>query len=316
METLEFRAMNTSVLLAAEGRDWALIGMQDARAFIEESERRFSRFLPESELSQLNASVGQWFAASDELLDVLMQSLKYYDETGGLFDPSILPDLKRAGYDKSMDDLRAQGAAVEDSPRSDQRSRPAFNEINLDLAGKRVRLPRDMEIDLGGSAKGWIVQKAAMLLSSYAAVCAVSAGGDIFFIGNPLDAPRWRGEIEDPLDADRTAAVLSGGPRAVVPSSVTKRAWKQDGLQRHHLIDPRSGTPARTDWLSATVIAPSITMAEVYAKALLIGGSQEMERLTTRRPEMAFIAVDAEGQLIGSQNSREYLNDYDYVYQQ
>ena len=122
--------------------------------------------------------------------------------------------------------------------------------------------------------------------------------------------------MEDPLPVEPPAAVLHVGDCTVFTWSDTKRAWKRDRLQRHQLIDPLAGTPARTDWLSATVIAPSITMAEVYAKALLIGGSQEMERLTTRRPEMAFIAVDAEGQLIGSQNSREYLNDYDYVYQQ
>ena len=102
MQSLEFRAMNTSVLLAAEGEELAGAGLQAARAFIEISEKRFSRFLPDSELSELNRAAGQWHFVSEDLLDILSLSIKYFDETRGLFDPSILPDLKRAGYDKSM----------------------------------------------------------------------------------------------------------------------------------------------------------------------------------------------------------------------
>ena len=116
MQTLEFRAMSASVLIAAEGHDWAACGLQATRAYIEESERRFSRFLPDSELSQLNRAAGTWFTISNDLLDMLEQSLDFYKETGGLFDPSILPDLKRVGYDKSIDEIRAQGKV--DAPAS------------------------------------------------------------------------------------------------------------------------------------------------------------------------------------------------------
>src|SRR5512141_785285 len=105
MQTLEFRAMNTDILLAAEGQGWARQGLEATRLFIDDCERRFSRFLPNSELSKLNRSAGKWFTASADLLDMLGQSLDFYRETRGLFDPSILPDLKRAGYDRSMADM-------------------------------------------------------------------------------------------------------------------------------------------------------------------------------------------------------------------
>ena len=62
-------------------------------------------------------------------------------------------------------------------------------------------------------------------------------------------------------------------PRARFNSSVLKRSWKQGGQARHHLIDPRTRQPAATDWLSVTVIAPHATLAETFAKALLIAGS-------------------------------------------
>ena len=142
MQTLEFRAMNTPILLAAEGEDLAITGLQAARALIEISEQRFSRFLTDSELSSLNRSAGQWFSASHVLMEIIILSLKYFHETGGLFDPSILPDLKRAGYDKSMEALRAQDPVDRSAgPRS---VRPTYSSIDIDLAGSRVRLPQGM----------------------------------------------------------------------------------------------------------------------------------------------------------------------------
>lgn len=315
MQTLEFRAMSTNVLMAAEGHDWAAYGLQATRDYIAECERRFSRFLPDSELSRLNRAAGTWFTATHDLMDMLEQSFDYYKETGGLFDPSILPDLKRVGYDKSMDEMRMAGELEAPVPTLSQgRSvRPVFGEIDLDIAGQRVRLPAGMQIDLGGIAKGWIVDKAVQLLSSYAAVCAVSIGGDMVFEGYPMDGSDWRVNIEDPRDPTQTAAALHVGPGAVVTSSIAKRSWNQGGQVRHHLIDPRTGEPAQTDWLSVTVIAPQITTAEVYAKALLIGGEGQAEELAAQHPELAYFVIRFDGTLFGSKNSKEYLNDFSTI---
>ena len=107
MQFVNFRAMNTDILLATEGQGSS--SLKAAQDFIEASERRLSRFLPDSELSQLNRSAGEWVDVSDDLLDLLRQSMDFWRATHGLFDPSILPDLKRAGYDRSMDDIRARG---------------------------------------------------------------------------------------------------------------------------------------------------------------------------------------------------------------
>ena len=87
--------MNTDVLVAAQG-SLANDGMQAARGAIDAGERRFSRFQQESELSQLNRSAGQWFNASQEMMDVLQKVRHFFDVTNGLFDPSVLPDLIRA----------------------------------------------------------------------------------------------------------------------------------------------------------------------------------------------------------------------------
>ena len=110
METLHLRAMNTDILLGAEGQaDQIRAGFEQASQTIQSGESRFTRFSEESELSALNRSSGKWFKASPDLFSVVALTRRFFHLTRGLFDPSILPDLKRIGYDRSMDVLRELG---------------------------------------------------------------------------------------------------------------------------------------------------------------------------------------------------------------
>ncbi len=305
IRSIEFRAMNTNILLAAEG-ERAIQGMQAAKDFIDECEQRFSRFLPASELTELNRSAGEWLPVSKDLMEMLELAKNYYQETQGIFDPSILPDLKQAGYDRSMDEIRAHGVP-ESSPASHPTSKMAFELIELNPVESQVRLPHGMEIDLGGIAKGWIVKKAAALLHQYSEACGVSAGGDILFIGQPQDGLGWDVYLEDPREPSEMLAQLNIPAGAVATSSVMKRTWRQGSQSRHHLIDPRTGQPAQTEWLSVTVICPDIIDADVYAKAILIGGMHYADKLIQARPELNFIAVDQRGNLVGSHNFKEFI---------
>lgn len=307
MEYHEFRAMNTAVVLAAEGRDARVqAGFQHAQAFIEACERRFTRFSESSDLSALNRAAGTWQPVSTEMFDVLRQARRYWEATGGLFDPTILEALELAGYDRSLEAVRAGGAGAARAGRPP--AAPGFGAVELDEETRRVRLPAGVRIDLGGIAKGWIAEGAAWLLSAYAPACAVDAGGDLFAAGLPQGEPAWQVGLEDPRDPQQTLAVLRVGPGAVATSSVAKRRWRQGDRVRHHLIDPRSGEPAETDWLSVTVIAPHATTAEAYAKALLIAGSRKAEALAARCREIVYLAVDRDGRLWGSRGAREVLD--------
>jgi thiamine biosynthesis lipoprotein len=312
MEYVEFRAMNSDILLAAEGAtDQLAEGFRAARAFVDANEARLTRFSEGSELAALNRSGGTWFRASEELYDVVRQARAYSDQTNGLFDPSILNALEFAGYDKSMDEIRAHG--VSSRRRTAPRARADLSAMQFDDAARAIWLPPAMRLDLGGIAKGWIAERAARLLSKYADACVVDAGGDMFMLGLPAGECAWRIALEDPRDEKATLAVLCIAPGAVATSSITKRRWQQDGYARHHLIDPRRGEPAETDWLSVTVIAPHATTAEVFAKSLLIAGSREAERIAARRNDIVFIAVDGGGRLWGSRDAKE-LMDVGFAY--
>jgi len=307
VEFSEFRAMNSDILLAAEGpQENVARGLGLARAFIAAAEARLTRFSDQSELAQLNRSAGTWFNASEELFDIVREARVFIDQRGGLFDPTVLDALENAGYDKSMDEIRAHGVAPRRAPA--KRVTHDFRAVQFDDAARAIWLPPGMRLDLGGIAKGWIAERAAQILAAYCDAGAVDAGGDLFAVGLPANDAAWRIALEDPRDSDNVLAVLRVGPGAVATSSVTKRRWQQGDRMQHHLIDPRRGTPAETDWLSVTVIAPHATVAEVFAKSLLIAGSFEAAEIAAHREDIAFIAVDGEGHLWGSSQAKEFLD--------
>jgi thiamine biosynthesis lipoprotein len=310
MEYTEFRAMNSDIVLAAQGdqREVAT-GLARARRFICAQEQRLTRFSGDSELTKLNNSGGAWFEASETLFEIITESLRMYRETGGMFSPAILPALRRAGYDRSFDQL-ALASETSGPPAAPVVIRD-LEEIELDRSTRRIRIPVDMQIDLGGIAKGWIAERAAWLMAANAEACAVSAGGDMFLIGLPEGEAYWRVTLEDPRDAIRSLAVLRVGPEtAVATSSVTRRKWLRGGEEYHHLIDPRTAEPAKTNWLSVTVISERMSQAEAMAKSLLIAGDQAYNRVICRDSMPIFIAVDREGQMWGSPGSKELLDVY------
>jgi len=130
--------------------------------------------------------------------------------------------------------------------------------------------PGDVHLDLGGIAKGWTADRAAE-----AAVTAgvnwvlVNAGGDLRVAGAPPDLDV---DVEDPMDPTSSLVRLRLRAGALATSSVTRRSW---GTGLHHLIDPRTGAPARSTLLQATVWAPTCAEAEIRATAAIIGGGPD-----------------------------------------
>ena len=310
MEIYRFRAMNTDITLAAQGNSIHVQeGFKMAQQYIEAGERRFTRFSQDSELSHLNRSAGTWFRASADMTFVISLAKQYVEQTNGLFNPSILPDLERIGYDRSMDLIRAEEALLPPARFTQSSGLLALDELLINPDENLIFLPHGMRLDLGGIAKGWIAEQAALILADYSLACLVDAGGDMFMVGLPEGESSWQIDLEDPRNPDWSLTSLNVLPGALTTSSVVKRKWKQGETSRHHLIDPRTGEPAETDWLSVTVVAPHADMAEVFAKALLIAGPQEAEMLAHNAPEISYLAVDHGGNVWGSLESLELIND-------
>ncbi len=303
MQIDTFRAMNTQILLASEAED-AREGFDLAQSFIRNCELRFTRFSSTSELSILNQHAGEWFRVSPDMFTLLQIARDCTRSTQGLFDPAILPDLESAGYDRSMDEIRSSTTPIKSSLNR-KRQYPHFDAVEFQPENQAVKLPNGMRVDLGGIAKGWIAEQAALLLARFSKVCGVNAGGDMFLVGTPTGSAHWEVELEDPRDPEKILMNLMVEPGALATSSVAKRTWEQDGVHRHHIIDPRSGEPATSVWLSVTAFAPSGAEAEVFAKAFLIGGPGFSEELLRINPKIYFLAVNTSGQVYSSKPARD-----------
>ncbi|MFM9108372.1 MAG: FAD:protein FMN transferase [Chloroflexota bacterium] len=269
-----FRAMSVEVGITGSG----VSGAEVARAAVEAEtlaewwEDLFSRFRPGSALCRLNAADGAPMAAEPAFLDVLAMAREAVFASGGRFDPSVLPALEAAGYDRDFPLLGRHAAGGQRTPRP-AAGRSAWRMVDIDRAAGTVTLPAGMRIDLGGIAKGAFADLLASRLGHWPGGL-VDAGGDLRAWGRADDGGPWRVAIADPLRAGRDLAVadLAGPVRAggVATSGVLKRRW---GAGAHHLIDPGSGLPADGALVAVTAFAPTCAAAEVAAKAVLIGAA-------------------------------------------
>ncbi len=290
--SIAFRAMNCQmgawvVTADAELAEQRLAAVE---VFMHATEASLSRFRPESELSRLNARAGETVAVSATLANVLALALASAHESGGVYDPTILDALEAAGYDRSFEQVSDDARPVAPvAPRQ-----VGWQDIELDVAARRVKLPAGVRIDLGGIAKGWAADQAARMLSDVGP-CLVDAGGDIVARGQPLEYAAWPVGLADPRVPDADLALLMVSDRGIATSGTDYRRWRRGQTLQHHIIDPRTRQPARTDLLSVTVIAPSAARADLYAKVALILGSKDGMRWLEETPDIEGLLVDEAG---------------------
>ena len=290
-----FRAMNTDVqvILVCDGakrRPVAEAAFLEVERLFATVEATLSRFRPESELSRLNQNSGAPFTASPLLFQVVGEALEAARVTDGLFDPTLLRALEAAGYDRSFDELRE--GSVEPGPVLPATARGQWREVTLDPGRRTIMLPEGCGLDLGGIAKGWTVDQAVRLLAGRGfRHFAVDAGGDLYAAGRQADGSPWLVGVEDPRAPERDLVLLQIKDCAVATSSICRRRWMRHGRAYHHLIDPRTGTPAQRGVLAATVLASTVARAEVLAKAVLFLGPHEGLCFLEQQPDAVGLLV-------------------------
>ncbi len=246
MVTSAFAAMGTTVEVRVDAarRPDVVAALARARAVFARVERCCSRFDSDSELSRINrAGAGR---VSPMLAAVVRLALEARHRTEGLFDPTVHDAVVGAGYDRTFSEL---AEVVE--PRA------AAAGARVELVGDHVVLGRGARLDLGGIAKGYAVDRACETLAPVGRFL-VDAGGDIAVRGT------WPVGVDDgPTIALTDAAIATSGR--------DRRWWRAGSGTAHHLIDPRTGMPAATSTLRATVVARTAVEAEVLAKAAFLG---------------------------------------------
>ena len=246
--------------------------VRGARGALERWHERFSRFLPDSELSQLNSDPRIVVPASG-LLVRLAAAVRFAGElSGGLVDATLVEQIERAGYREDLAETLALGDALALAPLPAPAAASAasgWRRVHADAQARTITRPPGVRIDSGGIAKGIFADVLAERLAGHASF-AVDCAGDIALGGVARVARATH--VASPFDASvlHTFELRDG---AVATSGITRRSWLgADGRVAHHLLDPASGEPAFTGIVQATALAPSALEAEVRAKAALLAG--------------------------------------------
>jgi thiamine biosynthesis lipoprotein len=242
---------------------------------IDTFEQRFSRFLPDSELSECNRTAGIQHSISPEFRDLLVTTQVMAERSDGLYSPFILPALQRAGYKGSWPQPHIRDEALNYEDRV-----AVVDWHEMTIGDTWVRIPKNTALDFGGIGKGYLLDQLDETLRTLDVIGYwLSLGGDILCSGHDLAGEFWKIGIQHARqETDTVASVTNHGQKlAVATSGTTKRQGVSDNGTWHHIIDPRTGQPAKTNVLTATVSADTATSTDVAAKCLVIAGSGSAE---------------------------------------
>lgn len=299
------KAMDTVIEIAGTGKidlfDWEL----EIENWFEQFENICSRFRPNSELSLLNAQpIDTVIQIEPTLYQILKKANDFAAVTDFYFNPFLGSILKALGYNKTFNEIKdksdLQIATYQYEQFIDEPITflPVMNGVI-----KKV----DCEIDLGGIAKGWSVDKVASIVHELGLENGiVNAGGDIFVWG---DEERTIG-VQHPApglsDKDIIQFKMRNG--GIATSNTLYRSWKTCGKRVHHILNGKEGSPSESDIVQATAFSSNTAEADVLAKILCMHNFNEaIPWLTKHFPHAGCIVVKNDGQVAMSQSVKKYV---------
>ena len=238
-------------------------------------ERRFSRFIPNSELSVFNRSAGLDITISPEFKSILQVAKQLSLKTGGLYNPFILPALQSAGY------IQSRVPANKHDPQEDYSNRKVVDIHNLKIGDTTASIPYGTALDLGGCGKGYLADLLANVdLPKSIKGFWYSIGGDVTGQGIDVDGRPWTVVIDGGQNqpTDQVGYIHPTKRRfAAATSATTIRRGTHKGKHWHHIIDPRNLQPADSDCYMATVFGKSAVEADVLSSCAIILGSNQSQ---------------------------------------
>lgn len=231
-------------------------------------ENIFSNYKKESEVSKLNRSAwNRWHAVSEDMYNLLKRSLAWYGKSGGAFDITVAPLIqlwKSAGI---LNKLPTDGEI--DSVLKEVGS----DNLVISLEKGLKFLKKDMELDFGGIAKGYILDQMGRFIEGRGVdKYVVSCGGDVVMKGKEV----FRVGIQEPGGSpDDLMMVFKSPPGGVVTSGHYERFVTINGKKYSHIIDPSTGWPVDNDLVSITVWSGNATDADALATAIAVLGLEK-----------------------------------------
>lgn len=247
--------------------------------WVGEFEARYSRFLPGSLISRINAAAGkQWVDIDPETEGLLGFCQEMVAFTQGVFDPTALPFLRLWNWRQRPPAVPAAEAI--------ERARQWVGWRKVQRRPGAVYLPEaGMGLDLGGVGKEYAVDRVlSLVVEAGTPDVLVDFGRDVRVHGHPPEGQAWNIGLQDPKDLSRCWTGLGVLDRAVATSGDGVRYFTHEGRRYGHILDPRTGYPVGNGTLAVSVIAPHCTVAGILSTTAFILGAEEGIRLMSRCP--------------------------------
>jgi FAD:protein FMN transferase len=276
---VNFRAMGSAcqLIYRAPSRRQAVAFRDQAVAWVNHFEERYSRYREDSMISTINRASGiDWVAIDEELESIFALCDHYHWSTGGVFDPSSLPLMRLWNYQAERpvvpaDDQIAQALGLVGWNQVQRKSSAVF----LPVSG--------MAIDLGGIGKEYAVDRVLEQAPPFGIRdIMVDFGRDVRGMGRSPSGSTWRVGLEHPTNLGQCWGGVYAANGAVATSGDYLRGFEYEGRYFSHILDPRTGRPIANGSQAATIVAPSCTEAGVLATATLILGSPQGLALVER----------------------------------
>lgn len=283
MESLKFSGLGTHWQILVDGHKISPTLEKEILAEASAFEQQFSRFVDESEVSQINRRGAGKYPVSDELKTILSFGLELMEKSAGAFNPGVANILSAYGYDNKLQ-LKPNASL------KPVKGGISYSDNKLILTGKA-------QLDLGGWGKGYLIDRLyELLLANQQPYFLIDGGGD-FRGTTKRSGQAWRIALEHPGDEQLALGVVELKNGALANSGISHRR----AGNFHHLIDYKAARPART-FLSSHVLAPTATIADGLATALFVSPPLIRQKLARSYP-IEFLLID---QYLQAQRSNNF----------
>ncbi len=244
-----------------------------ARRAVARVDSLMSTYRDDSEVSALAraAGTGRWTRLSPETLEVLTTALGWARRSGGAFDPTVGPLMTAWGF-HGGEPSRPDSAAL-----ARAREAVGWQGVEVDTAGRRARLVRPgARLDFGAIAKGYALDRALAAMEAKGASAGyVDLGGNVSVFGPPpRGGDAWVLGVRHPRRPDELMATIRLARGSVATSGDYEQMFVEDGVRYAHIMDPRTGEPAR-GVVAVTVAAPDGVTADALSTLLYVLGPEE-----------------------------------------
>ena len=270
-ETRTVYAMDTVMNLTVYGGNAAAALESAEKELHTLDEAVLSRTAEGSELYALYASGGETveYGADDALPALIETALTISDATDGAFDPTLAPVLDAWGFTKDTHRVPSTDELTE------LLSHTGCGKVRFEKTadGYAVTLLDGVQLDLGGIAKGYAADVLRAQLEEEGVTSAtLDLGGDVFVMGSKPDGSGWRIAVKDPADTESYLGVVTAADKFIVTSGVYERYFEENGVRYHHILDPKTGSPAESGLVSVTVLCENGAWADALSTACFVLG--------------------------------------------